>query len=166
MIQAVIISVGLFDPEAILSDITVVGIIVTEEVLITKNVIILREAISLLLFNSFSLVIAFIPKGVAALPSPSIFITIFDDIYAIAGSPLGISGNTTLIILDNLLDIIFSSPEESAIFIVPSHKHIRGTKLIIISIPLVPDVIKLLVRLESFFMILIITPSTMNIPHI
>ena len=36
MIQAVIISVGLFDPEAILSDITVVGIIVTEEVLITK----------------------------------------------------------------------------------------------------------------------------------
>ena len=109
MIQAVIISVGLFDPEAILSDITVVGIIVTEEVLITKNVIILREAISLLLFNSFNLVIAFIPKGVAALPSPSIFITIFDDIYAIAGSPLGISGNTTLIILDNLLDIIFSS---------------------------------------------------------
>jgi len=105
MIQAVIISVGLFDPEAILSDITVVGIIVTEEVLITKNVIILREAISLLLFNSFNLVIAFIPKGVAALPSPSIFITIFDDIYAIAGSPLGISGNTTLIILDNLLDI-------------------------------------------------------------
>ena len=101
MIQAVIISVGLFDPEAILSDITVVGIIVTEEVLITKNVIILREAISLLLFNSFNLVIAFIPKGVAALPSPSIFITIFDDIYAIAGSPLGISGNTTLIILDN-----------------------------------------------------------------
>ena len=108
MIQAVIISVGLFDPEAILSDITVVGIIVTEEVLITKNVIILREAISLLLFNSFNLVIAFIPKGVAALPSPSIFITIFDDIYAIVGSPLGISGNTTLIILDNLLDIIFS----------------------------------------------------------
>ena len=51
MIQAVIISVGLFDPEAILSDITVVGIIVTEEVLITKNVIILREAISLLLFK-------------------------------------------------------------------------------------------------------------------
>mgnify|MGYP001125873504 CR=1 FL=1 len=54
MIQAVIISVGLFDPEAILSDIIVVGIIVTEEVLITKNVIILREATSLFLFNSFN----------------------------------------------------------------------------------------------------------------
>ena len=45
MIQAVIISVGLLDPEAILSDITVVGIIVTEEVLITKNVITLTQSV-------------------------------------------------------------------------------------------------------------------------
>ena len=59
-----------------------------------------------------------------------------------------------------------ATPEESAIFIVPSHKHIRGTKLIIISIPLVPDVIKLLVRLLSPFIILIITPSNINTPHI
>ena len=78
---------------------------VTEDVFITRNVIIDLEAVVVLfsLCNSF---IAFNPKGVAALPSPNIFITIFDDIYAIAGSPLGISGNTTLIILDNLLDII------------------------------------------------------------
>ena len=74
------ISLALVLPYIILRLMTVVGMIVTEEVLITKNVIMLREATSLLLFNSFNLVIAFIPKGVAALPNPNIFITILEDI--------------------------------------------------------------------------------------
>ena len=51
----------------------------TEDVFITRNVIIDLEAVVVLfsLCNSF---IAFNPKGVAALPSPNIFITIFEDI--------------------------------------------------------------------------------------
>ena len=52
---------------------------VTEDVFITRNVIIDLEAVVVLfsLCNSF---IAFNPKGVAALLSPYIFITIFEDI--------------------------------------------------------------------------------------
>lgn len=74
------ISVGFTEPCNILRLITVVGIIVTEEVFMTRNVIILREATSLFLFSSFSFSIALMPNGVAAFPSPSIFITIFEDI--------------------------------------------------------------------------------------
>ena len=60
--------------------ITVVGTMVTEEVFIIRKVIILLEAISLFLFNLCNSLIAFIPNGVAAFPSPRIFIIIFDDI--------------------------------------------------------------------------------------
>ena len=103
------ISLALVLPYIILRLMTVVGMIVTEEVLITKNVIMLREATSLLLFSLCSSLIALRPKGVAALPSPSIFITIFEDIYPIAGSPSEISGKITLINLDNFFETISRS---------------------------------------------------------
>lgn len=80
-----IISEASIEPCNNLRLITVVGIMVTEDVFITKNVIILREATSLFWFSSFNFSMAFIPNGVAALPSPNIFITIFEDIYPIAG---------------------------------------------------------------------------------
>ena len=53
----------------------------TEDMFITKKVIILREAVSLFLFNFCISFIAFKPKGVAALPTPSIFKIMFEDIY-------------------------------------------------------------------------------------
>ena len=159
------ISVGEVLPFNILRLITVVGIIVTDAVFNTKNVIIEREATSLLLFNLFSSLIAFKPKGVAAFPNPNIFMTIFEDIYPIEGSPSGISGNIILTTLDNFFYIISSNPEVAAIFIVPNHKHISGTKLSIISIPLLPDVRRLFATLLFPFNKPNITPIMINIPH-
>ena len=51
MIYGIIVS-GLILPYSILSDIMVVGIIVTDAVFITNRVIILLEAVSLFLFNT------------------------------------------------------------------------------------------------------------------
>lgn len=85
MIVNGIISDAFIEPCNILRLITVVGNMVTDDVFITIKVIILREATSLFLFNSFNFSIAFMPNGVAAFPSPNIFITIFEDIYPIAG---------------------------------------------------------------------------------
>ena len=99
---------------------------VTDDVLITRKVIIDLEAVLLSLFSLFNSLIAFSPKGVAAFPSPNIFITIFEDIYPMALSPSGISGKSTFTIFDNFFDIISNNPDDSAIFIVPSHKHIKG----------------------------------------
>ena len=49
---------------------------VTEAVFITKKVIMLLEAVSLYLLICCISLIAFRPKGVAALPRPNIFIII------------------------------------------------------------------------------------------
>ena len=57
-------------------EIIVVGIMVTEAVFITRKVIILREAVSLMGLIVWSSFMAFRPNGVAAFPSPKIFITI------------------------------------------------------------------------------------------
>ena len=80
IILARTISLGLDEPFNILKDITVVGIIVTDEVFIMRKVIILLVAVSLVLFNSCILFMAFNPNGVAALPSPNIFIIILEAI--------------------------------------------------------------------------------------
>ena len=78
--QSGTILVGLTELCNTLKLIMVVGIIVTEEVFITKNVIILLEAVSFFLFYSCIDFIAFKPNGVAALPTPSIFKMILVDI--------------------------------------------------------------------------------------
>lgn len=66
-----------------------------------------------------------------------------------AGWFLGISGKIIFIILDSFLLTRVKSPEASAIFVIPSHKHIRGKIVNIISMPLVPLVRRVLVRLVS-----------------
>ena len=65
----------------LLIDITLVGINVRPLVLRDKNVIILLVAVSFLGFLSCKDFIALRPNGVAALPRPKIFATIFEDIY-------------------------------------------------------------------------------------
>ena len=74
------INVGLLLPYIIRKLITVVGIVVKPQVLITKKVIILLVASSFLGFNSCKDFIALRPNGVAAFPSPKILATIFEDI--------------------------------------------------------------------------------------
>lgn len=71
-----------------------------------------------------------------------------------AGWPLGISGKIIFIILDSFLLTSVKRPEDSAIWVIPSHKHIRGNIVNIMSIPLVPLVRRVLVRLVSLFMML------------
>ena len=79
-IVAVIISLAFVDPFNTRRLITVVGIIVTDDVLIIRKVIMLREATLLSLFNLFNSFMAFNPNGVAAFPKPNIFIMILEDI--------------------------------------------------------------------------------------
>jgi len=67
---------------------------------------------------------ALIPSGVAALPIPSIFATKFMEILPNAGCPFGISGNIWPSAGDNVELIFPTKPLFSAIFIMPSHKHI------------------------------------------
>jgi hypothetical protein len=55
------------------------------EVFIAKKVTIDRLTVSLPPFSLFSSSIAFIPRGVAALPKPNILAIMFDKIYPIAG---------------------------------------------------------------------------------
>lgn len=166
MIVNGIISDAFMELCSILRLITVVGMMVTEDVFITRKVIILREATSLFLFNSFNFSMAFIPNGVAAFPSPNIFITIFEDIYPMAGWSLGISGNIILTTFDSFLLTRDSSDEASAILVIPSQRHIRGSIVNIISIAVFPLVKRVFVRLGSLFIMLYVIPININNDHI
>ena len=66
------ISVGLADPKESLTPIIVAGIKVIQEVFKAKKVHMAVEASSESLFKVCSSCMAFMPNGVAALPSPSI----------------------------------------------------------------------------------------------
>ena len=70
-----------------------IGIMISPEVLITRNIIIGLLAVSFFGFNSCSSFIAFSPMGVAALSSPSILADIFMKIDPMTGCPFGMSGN-------------------------------------------------------------------------
>ena len=86
------ISVGLADPAALRSAITVAGISWTEDVLITRNIHMASEATVLSRFRRCSSFIALIPKGVAAFPRPSILAIMFIVMAPIARTT-GIPGN-------------------------------------------------------------------------
>lgn len=116
------ISVGFLQPLAARIAITVAGINWKPAVFIAKSVHIESDALSLSLFNSCMPEIAFIPIGVAALASPSALAEKF-----IATSPIillsdGISGKINFAIGRNNLDKNSTSPDFSAIFIIPSQK--------------------------------------------
>ena len=68
------------------------GIRIRPEVLMTRNMIIGLVAVSLRGFSSWSSFIAFSPKGVAALSSPSMLADRFMKMEPMAGCPLGMSG--------------------------------------------------------------------------
>ena len=90
------ISVGFIEPAAASKAIAVVGISWIDEVLIASKVHIACVAITGLGLRPCKLSIALIPKGVAALLSPSMLAVILRDIWPIAGWSLGTSGNSLM----------------------------------------------------------------------
>ena len=133
------VSVGLVLPCISLRDITVVGIIVRPLVLSIKKVIILLVAVFLSLLSFCKAFIAFKPNGVAAFPSPNIFITTLLEIYPNDSWLEGSSGKSLLNIGLNILDNLISNPDSLAISIIPNHKAITGNIFKIISIVVVVD---------------------------
>lgn len=97
-----------------------IGTNINPEVLITRNIIMEFVAVSFFGFKSCSSFIAFNPKGVAALSSPSILAAIFIKIEPITGCPFGISGNKRHNTGLNHLDKAAIKPLLSPIFMMPS----------------------------------------------
>ena len=99
-----------------------IGISISPEVLITRNMIIGLLAVSFFGFSSCNSFIALSPIGVAALSSPSILADIFIKIDPITGCPLGISGNRRQNTGLNQRDSALIRPLFSPIFMMPNHK--------------------------------------------
>ena len=116
------------------------GMMVSPEVLSTKNMIIELEAVSLSfatfsadhpfstpcpsffdLFSSCMLSIAFSPSGVAALSSPSMLAAIFMKMCPVAGCPFGMSGKRRVKRGLSSLESKLTIPPFSPIFMMPIH---------------------------------------------
>lgn len=105
-----------------------IGISVSPLVFSTRNMIMGLLAVSFLVFNSCSCSIAFRPKGVAALSSPSMLAAIFIKIEPVTGCPLGMSGNSLVNTgLSNLANT-FTTPPFSPIFMIPSQSESTPVK--------------------------------------
>ena len=115
-------SVGVAAPYEARKARMLVGMMVSPEVLSTRNIIIGLVAVSFLLFSSCICAMAFSPVGVAALSSPSMFEAIFINMLPMTGWFLGISGkslvNTGLSSLANR----FTAPAFSPMRITPNHR--------------------------------------------
>ena len=117
------------------------GMMVSPDVLSTRNMIIELEAVSLSfatfsadhpfnipspsffdLFNSCMLSIALSPSGVAALSSPSILAAMFIKMCPVAGCPLGMSGKRRVKSGLSALESKLTTPPCSPIFMMPIHK--------------------------------------------
>ena len=131
MTAGTIISVGFAEPYESLIAIIVVGKTVTPAVFKTKNVIIAVDAVSLLVLIFCNSLIAFSPKGVAALPKPNILAAIFEDIYPNALLFLGTEGNKRFKIGSKKFANLDKTPASSAIFIIPVQSTMVGSKDII-----------------------------------
>ena len=71
-----------------------IGISVSPEVFSTRNMIIGLLAVSFFGFNSCNPSMAFKPKGVAALSSPSMLAARFMKMLPVTGCPFGMSGKS------------------------------------------------------------------------
>ena len=99
---------------------------VTPAVFKTKKVIMATLAVSFLSFIFCNSLIAFKPNGVAALPNPIMLAAILEAINPSAGLSLGTLGKRRDNIGSTNLANFRSSPDSSAIFIIPVHKTITG----------------------------------------
>jgi hypothetical protein len=116
------ISAALPEPKEARTAMIVAGTNVKPAVLMARNVHMASLAVSFLPFSSCNSPIALSPKGVAALPIPSILALMFIKIAPIAGWPLGTPGNNlpTSGCIRAAKDL--RSPDFSAILAIPSQK--------------------------------------------
>ena len=120
---------GSFEPNELLTEITVVGIICKEAVFKTINIIILSLSVSLFSFSFCNSFIAFKPSGVAAFPRPNILAIIFIVILSYALLFTVISGNNFFIIgvktfFNNSIILVWD-----AISIIPLQRHVIPIKV-------------------------------------
>lgn len=99
-----------------------IGISISPEVLITRNMIIGLLAVSFFGFSSCNSFIALSPIGVAALSSPSILADIFIKIDPITGVPWGYRETGGRIPGSTQRDSALIRPLFSPIFMMPNHK--------------------------------------------
>ena len=118
-------SQGVIDPCAIRRAATVMGISCIEDVFKTTSMAIFRRLFSQLL-RCF---MAFIPSGVAALPSPKRFAVIFMQIVSKALLCVDNDGNNRLIGFLRNNAILFVNPDFSATCITPPHNAIAPARL-------------------------------------
>ena len=97
-----------------------IGISVSPLVFSTRNMIIGLEAVSFFVFRSCNCSIAFNPKGVAALSSPSMLAAMFMKMEPVTGCPLGMSGNSLTKIGLSSRASTFTTPPFSPIFMIPN----------------------------------------------
>ena len=115
------IAVGLVDPEAARIAIAVVGINCTELVLIARKVHIAFVATPGCGLSVSRSCIARKPRGVAALPRPSMFAAMFINIDPIAGCSAGTSGKSLVMTGRRARPMRCTNPARSASRITPSH---------------------------------------------
>ena len=97
------------------------GISVRPLVFSTKNIIIGFDAVSFFVFSSCICSIAFRPRGVAALSSPSMLAAMFMKMLPVTGCPLGISGKSLVKMGDSRRASTLTTPPFSPTFMTPSH---------------------------------------------
>ena len=114
-------SVGVCAPLAALMARILVGIMVSPDVLSTKNIIMGLVAVSFLPFSSCICCIALSPVGVAALSSPSMLEAIFMKMLPMTGWFFGMSGNNFVNTGLSIRASTLTTPACSPIFIMPSH---------------------------------------------
>ena len=113
-------SVGVCAPLAARKARIVVGMMVSPEVLSTKNMIIGLVAVSFLTLSSCICAMARSPVGVAALSSPNMFEAMFMKMLPNTGWPLGMSGKSLEKTGLNPRAKTLTTPAFSPIFMMPS----------------------------------------------
>ena len=116
------ISVGWVAPSCARYTMMLIGISVSPDVFSTRNMIMGLLAVSFLEFNSCRPSIAFSPKGVAALSSPSILAARFIKMLPVTGCPLGISGKSLLNRGPSNRENRVMTPPCSPILMIPSQR--------------------------------------------
>ena len=98
------------------------GMMVSPEVLSTRNIIMELEAVSFFALSACSSSMALRPSGVAALSNPSILAEMFMKILPKTGWFLGISGNSLVKTGLSSRAMALTTPPRSPIFITPSQR--------------------------------------------
>lgn len=115
-------SVGVAAPYEARKARMLVGMMVSPEVLSTKNIIMGLVAVSFLLLSSCICCMALRPVGVAALSSPSMFEAIFMNMLPMTGWLRGISGKSLVKTGLSRRARRFTAPAFSPMRITPSHR--------------------------------------------